>query len=56
VVLAPGNTGGEIAWRSLGAFASPGRIFELSDSGGLIRIDGADVYLDGFDDQPREEG
>jgi hypothetical protein len=56
VALTPGNYGGEIAWRSLGAFASPGRIFELSDSGGLIRIDGADVYLDGFDDKPAGAG
>lgn len=40
---------GEIAYRSLGSFMAPGRIFELSDSGGLIRIDGADAFLNGFD-------
>jgi hypothetical protein len=45
VSLTPGNFGDEIAWRSLGSFNSPGRIFELSDVGGLIRIDGADVSL-----------
>lgn len=50
VTLTPADYGGEIAWRSLGSFASPGRIFELSDLGGLIRIDGADAYLDGFDE------
>lgn len=44
---------GEIAFRSLGSFMAPGRIFELSDSGGLIRIDGADAFLNGFDaEQP----
>lgn len=56
VTLTPGNYGAEIAWRSLGAFASPGRVFELSDVGGLIRIDGADAYLDGFDDKPAGPG
>lgn len=56
VTLTPGNFGDEIAWRSLGAFASPGRVFELSDVGGLIRIDGADAYLDGFDDKPAGAG
>jgi hypothetical protein len=29
---------------------SPGRVFELSDSGGPIRIDGADAFVDGYDD------
>lgn len=47
---------GEIAWRSLGSFMAPGRIFELSDIGGLIRIDGADAFLNGFDnDQQSQE-
>lgn len=55
VTLTPGVFGGEIAWRSLGSFASPGRVFELSDTGGLIRIDGADVYLDGFDAPPEND-
>lgn len=39
----------ELAWNSLGSFAAPGRIFEISDSGGLIRIDGADLFLNNFD-------
>jgi hypothetical protein len=56
VTLNPADYGGEISWRSLGSFASPGRIFELSDAGGLIRIDGADVYLDGFDEVPEPGG
>lgn len=48
---------GEIAYRSLGSFMAPGRIFELSDVGGLIRIDGADLFLNGFDnDQPNAGG
>lgn len=52
IVLTEGSFSAELAFRSLGSFASPGRIFELSDVGGLIRIDGADIYLDGFDGAP----
>jgi len=40
----------EVAWRSLGAFALPGRIFEVSDSGGMVRIDGMDCFTPDFDD------
>lgn len=40
----------EIAFRSLGSFMAPGRVFELSDVGGLVRIDGADAFINGFDD------
>lgn len=42
----------EIAWRSLGSFASPGRIFRITDFGGPVRIDGADAMVDGFDEDP----
>ncbi len=47
--LTQGDFGGEIAWRSLGSFASPGRIFKITDSGGFLRIDGADAGIDSFD-------
>ena len=40
----------EIAYRSLGMFRSPGRLFQFTDVGGLIRIDGADVFLNSFDE------
>lgn len=40
----------EIAWRSLGAFNAPGRIFQITDIGGLIRYDGCDAFVDNFDD------
>lgn len=39
----------EVVWRSLGSFMAPGRIFEVSDIGGMFRIDGADVYIGDFD-------
>lgn len=47
--LTEGDFDGELAFRSLGSFMAPGRVFELSDVGGLIRIDGCDGFIDGFD-------
>lgn len=56
VTLGEGDFDQEIAYRSLGSFNAPGRIFELSDVGGLLRIDGADAFLNGFDnDQQSQE-
>lgn len=46
VTLTQGDYDGEIAWRSLGAFAAPGRVFELSDVGGPVRVDGVDAETD----------
>lgn len=43
VTLSQADYSGEIAWRSLGSFAAPGRVFEFSDNGGPRRIDGVDV-------------
>lgn len=48
--LTQGDYSGEIAWRALGSFDAPGRIFKITDSGGFLRIDGADAGIDGFDD------
>lgn len=43
----------EIAWRSLGSFNAPGRIFQITDIGGIIRYDGCDAFIDNFDtDKP----
>lgn len=42
VTLTEAHTHMEVAFRSLGSFKSPGRIFRFYDSGGLVRIDGAD--------------
>lgn len=50
IVLVQGDYVQEVAWRSLGAFAAPGRVFEVSDSGGVIRINGANADIDGVDD------
>lgn len=49
ISLPEGNFNQEIAWLSLGAFSAPGRIFKITDSGGFLRIEGADAGIDGFD-------
>lgn len=57
VALTEANYSGEIAWRGLGSFMSPGRIFSVVDTGGVVRIDGADAFVDSFDDDtPQQEG
>jgi len=40
----------ELAYRSLGSFMAPGRVFEFRDQGGMFRIDGADLFIEDFDD------
>lgn len=49
ITLTSGDYSGELSFRSLGSFMAPGRVFEISDVGGLIRIDGADVFIGDFD-------
>lgn len=59
ILLREGDYSQDIAWRSLGAFMAPGRIFSIYDTGGLTRIDGADVFIDGFDQEdeaPPQQG
>jgi hypothetical protein len=56
ITLTQGDYGGEIAWNSLGSFESPGRIFRITDSGGFLRIDGADAGIDGFDAATADPG
>lgn len=51
VDMTSGNFTEAIEWRSLGSFRSPGRVFRVTDVGGMLRIDGADVYVDGWDDE-----
>jgi hypothetical protein len=56
IALTQGDFAGEIAWTSLGSFESPGRIFRITDSGGFLRIDGADAGIDGFDAATADPG
>ena len=52
VTVTEGEFGEETSWRSLGSFMEPGRVIEISDEGGSVRIDALDVTLDGFDEPP----
>lgn len=42
-----GNFGQLLRYRSLGRIRAPGRIWEVSDTGGLLTIEGADVDVEG---------
>ena len=44
--LAPGSFQQVINLRSLGLAKAPGRVFEIEDAGGTVRIDGADMDTD----------
>lgn len=37
----------DLIWNSLGSFSAPGRVFKITDQAGPMRIDGADVVLNG---------
>jgi hypothetical protein len=39
----------DIRFSSLGAFMAPGRVIQISDYGGLLRLDGVDAMLDDYD-------
>lgn len=54
--MVPGDYSGEVAWRSLGSFNKPGRVFEFTEAGGMLRIDGADVFLNNFTDDAENSG
>lgn len=47
VVLASNSYSQRIEFRSLGRMRAPGRVWEISDTGGFVRIDGADADLEG---------
>lgn len=54
VTLVAGDFGGEVAFRALGAFAAPGRVFELSDIGGLVRINSASIDPEADEDDAKQ--
>lgn len=54
LVLIAGDFNEDVSFRSLGSFASPGRVFEFSDTGGLVRINSAAV--DPENDQGGQSG
>jgi hypothetical protein len=50
MALAEGDYGQQLVYSGLGSFSAPGRIFSVYDSGGLVRIDGADAALNNYDE------
>ena len=49
--LTSGSHSQEVAFLALGAFAAPGRVFQLSDTGGLVRISSADIDPENDDNE-----
>lgn len=50
VTLAADSVSRRIEWRSLGRVRAPGRIWEIEDTGGLVRIEGTDSDMEGEDE------
>lgn len=44
----------DVKFDSLGSFMAPGRVIQISDVGGVVRIDGVDAELDNYDDDTEE--
>jgi hypothetical protein len=53
ITLAAGSYKQDLTYRALGSFCTPGRLYELSSTGGLKRIDGVTVLTD---DPPPVQG
>lgn len=43
ITVEPDNYNQEFVWRSLGLIKHPGRMFEITDNGASVRIDGLDI-------------
>lgn len=41
----------DVRWTSLGSFMAPGRILQIADVGGTIRLDGIDAMMDDYDEK-----
>lgn len=50
IAVAQGKHDTELIWNALGSFNSPGRIFQVSDQGGMLSIYGADAALNNYDE------
>lgn len=51
ITIQPGNTSQELEFRSLGSIRRPGRIYNITDFGGFVRLEGANADIDGMDDE-----
>lgn len=50
IVVAQGNVNLPLIWSALGSFGAPGRIFRISDAGGMLSLFGADAALNNYDE------
>jgi hypothetical protein len=56
IEVAQGDAATPLVWSALGSFSAPGRIFQISDEGGMLSISGADVALNNYDDDEGPPG
>ncbi len=49
VTIVEGQRIQDVQWQSLGAMQAPGRIFRITDTGAVARIDGVDAEIEGAD-------
>lgn len=50
IAVAQGANSVQLIWPALGSFSAPGRIFSITDSGGMLSIYGADAALNNYDE------
>lgn len=54
ISMAAGAADQPLLWSALGSFGAPGRIFRVTDSGGMLSIYGADTALNNYDEDGNE--
>lgn len=54
ITLEEGTTNQPLVWSALGAFAAPGRIFKITDQGGMLSIYGGDAALNNYDEDDNQ--
>jgi len=55
MTLNSGDFSQSLVYSGLGSFAAPGRVFQVYDAGGLVRIDGADAALNNYDEDSEDK-
>lgn len=50
IPMAQGEFAKPLLWPALGSFSAPGRIFKITDEGGMLSISGADAALNNYDE------
>jgi len=55
IAVAEGANSVQLNYPALGSFGAPGRIFRITDSGGMLSIYGADVALNNYDEDDNQQ-